>query len=397
MWRVAQFDTGDLGHLERNVANKGQNALNPLNPRSSGECRLTRLRTAGGARAARGNEKLKALPVCLWAWAARVLAAAALPSTTVPTASALAEPSPVAMEILGHGPAVVFESGLGEGWDGWRDVAQGLTPCLTVVLYDRPGVGGSPAPHDPEEPVLADGCRRSPRPAGRSRPPRTVSLGRAFPRWTLCPGSPPTILMRSEAWYLSTGQARLNRRASLSRRCRRNREASRPPRRLALPHPSRRFWRARPCRPCPSPSLPQPTTATRLPARRFGATCNNAQRRSHRREAKTSPSILRLDDVESQKPVMLVIGNRGNAAYRLAGEFAEKESFWISGVEAFRVVQAWIPALDRSPFEGQVDLTFGHSSNNQHRGIHSLSSGFPTNRWVSRPSPSKTLRSPPSS
>src|SRR5208282_6205505 len=58
-------------------------------------------------------------------------------------------------------------------------------------------------------------------------------------------------------------------------------------------------------------------------------------------QAKTSPSILRLDDVESQEPVMLVIGNGGNAAYRLAaGEFAEEESFRIGSVEAFRVVEA---------------------------------------------------------
>ena len=83
---------------------------------------------------------------------------------------------------------------------------------------------------------------------------------------------------------------------------------------------------------------------------------------------------------------MLVIGNGGNAAYRLAaGEFAEEESFRIGGVEAFRVVQARIPALGGSPFEGQVELTFSHSSNNQLRGIHSLSSGFRTNRWVSCP------------
>ena len=81
---------------------------------------------------------------------------------------------------------------------------------------------------------------------------------------------------------------------------------------------------------------------------------------------------------------MLVIGNGGNAAYRFAaGEFAEEESFRIGGVEAFRVVQARIPALGRSPFDGQVELTFSHSSNYQLRGIHRFSSGFRTNRWVS--------------
>ena len=78
---------------------------------------------------------------------------------------------------------------------------------------------------------------------------------------------------------------------------------------------------------------------------------------------------------------MLVIGNGGNAAYRLTvGEFAEEESFRIGSVEAFRVVQARISSLGRSPFEGQVELTFGHSSNNQLREIHSLSSEFRTDR-----------------
>jgi hypothetical protein len=78
---------------------------------------------------------------------------------------------------------------------------------------------------------------------------------------------------------------------------------------------------------------------------------------------------------------MFVIGNGGNAAYRIAsGEFADEESFRIGGVEAFRIVQARIPALGCSPVEGQVELTFSHSSNNQFRGIHSLSSGFRTNR-----------------
>ncbi|TPV97491.1 MAG: putative aminoacrylate hydrolase RutD [Beijerinckiaceae bacterium] len=59
------------------------------------------------------------------------------------------------MEVFGRGPAVVFESGLGEGRDSWREVARGLALCLTVVLYDRPGIGGSPAPQDPGNPVLA--------------------------------------------------------------------------------------------------------------------------------------------------------------------------------------------------------------------------------------------------
>jgi hypothetical protein len=66
-------------------------------------------------------------------------------------------------------------------------------------------------------------------------------------------------------------------------------------------------------------------------------------------QAKTSPSILRLDDVESQEPIVFVIGNGGNTTYRLAAsEFAEEKSFRIGGVEAFRVVQTRIPALTKA-------------------------------------------------
>src|SRR5215472_11588637 len=97
-------------------------------------------------------------------------------------------------------------------------------------------------------------------------------------------------------------------------------------------------------------------------------------------QAKTSPSILRLDNVESDEPVMLIIGNGGNAAYRLADEFAEEESVRIDGVEACRIVQARIPALSRGPFKGQVEFTFSHSPNNQFPGIHSLGSGSRTSR-----------------
>ena len=85
-------------------------------------------------------------------------------------------------------------------------------------------------------------------------------------------------------------------------------------------------------------------------------------------QTKASPSILRLDDVETQEPVMLVVGNGGNAACRFApGEFTDEESFRIGGIKAFRVIQTRVPAFGGSPFEGQVKLAFSHSSNNQLR------------------------------
>lgn len=52
------------------------------------------------------------------------------------------------------GPVVVFESGLGEPMDGWRAVAGPLAACMRVVIYDRPGIGGSD-PRRRHGPVLA--------------------------------------------------------------------------------------------------------------------------------------------------------------------------------------------------------------------------------------------------
>jgi pimeloyl-ACP methyl ester carboxylesterase len=86
---------------------------------------------------------------------ARIAATVLVSLVALNFAPASAEPLPVAMEILGRGPVVVFESGLGKGRDDWREVAKGLAPCLTVVLYDRPGIGSSPAPPNPAVPVLA--------------------------------------------------------------------------------------------------------------------------------------------------------------------------------------------------------------------------------------------------
>lgn len=61
----------------------------------------------------------------------------------------------MATEIVGHGPTVVLESGRGEARGSWGGVARALAPCLTVVTYDRPGIGDSSPPEDPLAPVLA--------------------------------------------------------------------------------------------------------------------------------------------------------------------------------------------------------------------------------------------------
>jgi pimeloyl-ACP methyl ester carboxylesterase len=61
----------------------------------------------------------------------------------------------LAVQVSGHGPVVVFESGLGQAHANWDEVARALMPCLTVVTYDRPGVGQSPSPENPDAPVLA--------------------------------------------------------------------------------------------------------------------------------------------------------------------------------------------------------------------------------------------------
>lgn len=61
----------------------------------------------------------------------------------------------MAVRILGKaGPWIVFESGLDEGIDAWKQVAPALAACARVVLYDRPGIGHS-APRTAGGPVLA--------------------------------------------------------------------------------------------------------------------------------------------------------------------------------------------------------------------------------------------------
>jgi hypothetical protein len=61
--------------------------------------------------------------------AARSIAAAAL-SLIALTAAPAVKPSHLSMEFLGSDSAVHFESGFGEGRNGWREVAHGIATCL---------------------------------------------------------------------------------------------------------------------------------------------------------------------------------------------------------------------------------------------------------------------------
>jgi pimeloyl-ACP methyl ester carboxylesterase len=62
----------------------------------------------------------------------------------------------LAFRLLGHaGPTVVFESGQGLGMASWDQVAPRLAACARVVVYDRAGIGGSPARAN-NLPVMAD-------------------------------------------------------------------------------------------------------------------------------------------------------------------------------------------------------------------------------------------------
>jgi len=79
------------------------------------------------------------------------------------------ERSPVAMEVTGDGPVVVFESGLGETQATWNSVRPALEHCFAVVTYDRPGIGNSPPPRYPIHRVLAVNVARELRAELRKR------------------------------------------------------------------------------------------------------------------------------------------------------------------------------------------------------------------------------------
>ena len=66
-----------------------------------------------------------------------------------------AQTASLAMSVEGHGPVAVFEAGLGQTRKTWDAVVPALAQCLTVVTYDRPGLGQSAPPKDPAAPILA--------------------------------------------------------------------------------------------------------------------------------------------------------------------------------------------------------------------------------------------------
>lgn len=61
------------------------------------------------------------------------------------------------MSVEGHGPELVFESGLGEGRAVWTSITAALAPCFTTITYDRMGIGESAPRADASAPVLASG------------------------------------------------------------------------------------------------------------------------------------------------------------------------------------------------------------------------------------------------
>jgi len=52
----------------------------------------------------------------------------------------------------GQGPAVVFQSGLGDGKSVWESVVDKMPESVTLFAYDRPGYGDSPTSTDPRDP-----------------------------------------------------------------------------------------------------------------------------------------------------------------------------------------------------------------------------------------------------
>jgi pimeloyl-ACP methyl ester carboxylesterase len=82
--------------------------------------------------------------------AAAVLSACSSVPTTGKSPAANA---PMAYAKAGTGsPAVVLQSGLGDGKEAWSRVFDGLATHSTVVAYDRPGYGGSPLKAGPRDP-----------------------------------------------------------------------------------------------------------------------------------------------------------------------------------------------------------------------------------------------------
>jgi hypothetical protein len=73
-------------------------------------------------------------------------------------------------------------------------------------------------------------------------------------------------------------------------------------------------------------------------------------------KAKALPAMVCLDDVEAQESKRRPVANGGDAANGSAIEFGEKKPVRIRSVETIRVMKAGIPALSRSPFEGEREI-----------------------------------------
>src|SRR5271154_1030213 len=89
------------------------------------------------------------------------------------------------------------------------------------------------------------------------------------------------------------------------------------------------------------------------------------QSRPPKFKAKALPAMLRLDDVEAQESKPRAVTNGGDAPNGSAIAFADKEPLRIRGVEAIRVMKAGIPALGRSPFEGEREIGLRHVAHNK--------------------------------
>jgi pimeloyl-ACP methyl ester carboxylesterase len=85
---------------------------------------------------------LAVVVVCLAAWPSLTT------SGTAPTAAGC-----LAYSLAGSGsPAVVLQSGLGDGKDVWGPVYARIARTTTVIAFDRPGYGGSAATSGPRDP-----------------------------------------------------------------------------------------------------------------------------------------------------------------------------------------------------------------------------------------------------
>ena len=85
-------------------------------------------------------------------------AVAALLAAAITLGAALASAGPVAPKTteLGHGPTVVFVSGLGSSRTDWLPTARKLLGRYRVVLVDLPGNGDSPLPDPFSFPIVGD-------------------------------------------------------------------------------------------------------------------------------------------------------------------------------------------------------------------------------------------------